>query len=146
MTTVKKEESVMEKLAVHANYIIKIFDAVFECDQPPIVKPEKDKEFISVLLGDLALLYLKYDDKREKVICVVSVHDESSAVVIAELISCLKDVFGGDLVVNDEPFVQDEVNHGFIWGRKNIDYHNEKCWGRKITHTIWFDDSLAGHS
>jgi hypothetical protein len=141
--TAVKDHKNIDQLLVYASYVSSMFDAIFETPYAPEVLTH-DKS-VSMMLRDMALLYIKYDI-HNRVICVVSLYDECQTTVVAELISCLKDIFKDNMHINEDTYVQDEVNKDLIWGREAIDMHHERVWGRKITHTVMFDDSLAGHS
>lgn len=142
-TTAVKDSKNIDQLLIYANYVLRMFDTIFETSEDPDVRTEE--KYVSIMFHDLALVYIKHDS-GDKPLCVVSYHDNCSPTLVAELCCCLKDIFGINIYVNEETWVQDNVNHGFIWGRERIDIHNEKVWGRKVTHSIWFDDSMAGHS
>ena len=141
-TTVVKDHKNIDQLLIHANYVVEMFDIIFDTSHRPEVKAHNGT--ISIMCFDMALLYIKYSG--DNIICVMSVFDECSVLLVAELTCCLKDIFGAHIFVNEDTYIQDNANKDLIWGRDNIDDHNEKVWGRKIQHSIWFDDTCAGHS
>jgi len=138
-----KGQKSTDELLIYANYVLMSYDSIFVGSHKPELKIHNDS--VSIMIFDMALLYLKYDLSRN-VICVASIFDECSVVVIAELICMLKDIFKENVIVNEDPYIQDPAGESLIWGRDNIDIHHEKVWGRKVSHTIYFDDSMAGHS
>ena len=142
-TTVVKDHKNIDQLLIYANYVLKMFEAIFTYNEPPKILTHK--ESVSMMIYDMALLYFRYDSDGS-VICVVSVYDECPVLLMAELMSCLKDIFYQNVHINEDTYIQDPAGKDLIWGRDNIDDHNEKVWGRKIQHSIWFDDSMAGHS
>lgn len=142
-TTAVRGSRNIDQLLIYANYVLKMFASIFETTEEPVLQAEGN--YVSVMFHDLALIYIK-QDSNDKPLCVVSYYDECPPQLVAELCCCLKDIFGSNIYVNEDTWVQDNVNNGFIWGREKIDIHNERVWGRKVTHSIWFDDSLAGHS
>ena len=142
-TTVVTDHKNIDQLLIYANYVVKMFDAIFTSSHPPEIKTHEGS--VSMMLFDMALLYIKFDDNGN-VLCIVSLFDEAPVLLVAELISCLKDIFKEYMFVNEDTYVQDLANSDLIWGREDIDDHNDKVWGIKIQHTVMFSDSMAGHS
>ncbi len=141
-TTVVKDHKNIDQLLIHAHYVSTTFDAVFETSKAPEIKNHQDS--VSMMLFDIALLYIKFDGDG-RVLCVASIYDNASVLLVAELMCMLKDIFHNNIYVNEDTYIQDPTGKDLIWGRDNIDIHHEKVWGKKITHTIMFDDSMAGH-
>lgn len=141
--TVVKDRSDFDELVIFANYVLKSHEAIFTTSHPPELKSHGDS--VSLMFYDMALLYLKHSPES-KVICVASFFDECSVSLVAEFMNMLKDIFKENVYVNEDSYIQDPVTNELIWGRDNIDNYHERVWGRKITHTIMFDDTMAGHS
>jgi hypothetical protein len=142
-TTVVKDHKNIDQLLIHASYIASAFETIFAFTHPPEIKTHTNT--VSMMLLDMALLYLKYDSDG-RVLCIVSLHDNCETILTAELIAMLKDIFHSNMYINEDTYVQDLANKDLIWGREDIDDHLDKVWGKKITHSIMFDDSMAGHS
>jgi len=140
-STIIKPKNI-DKLLIYANYIMKMFNEIFQTSVSPSIKTDSDN--VSIMLYDMALLYLGYEDDR--VMCVLALFDEVSVLHAVELTCMLKDIFKTNLYINGDTYVQNPVSGEMIWGRDDIDTHNEKVWGRKIAHSVIFTDSVAGHS
>ena len=140
--TVVTDHKNIDQLLIYANYVRKSIDAIFTCTDKPKILAHDDT--VSMMLYEMALLYFKYD-ANGAVTCVVSIHDECDVILVAELMNCLKDIFKQNIYVNEDTYIQDPTGIDLIWGRDNIDNHNDRTWGIKVSHTVMFDDSMAGH-
>lgn len=138
-----KDKPSMDKLLIQINRMKNLLSTQFTMEIEPEIIVNADSS-VSVMVYDVALLFIKHDT-YQNVTCLVTIYDEADLIVIAELMIILKDVFKTHVYLNTDTFIQD-MDDNLIFGRDNIDDHNEKCWGRKVAHSVMFADDMAGHS
>lgn len=138
-----KSHQSTDQLLIYANYIVKAFEAVFSYSDPPIIDVQENIAHVTIV--DMALIVIQYHVDGT-VMCIVSIHDTSPVLLVAELMCILKDIFKNMVHVNEDTYYQDEANSTYIWGREAIDHYQDRTWGRKVDHTVMFMDDLAGHS
>ncbi len=132
----------IDELLIQANYVSKAFDCVFQASDPLTISPLESS--VTVNIPDMALIYIDFDDGQP--FCEISLYDGSPAILVAELMCIIKDIFGHNVKVGEDTYIEDPVNDTLIWGRKRIDTHNENVWGRRVKHTVYFADDSGGHA
>ncbi len=129
-------------LSIFANLILSSYKSVFNSSEFEL-KKEEDGSF--VIFIPAAIIEVTMDDEFDQVICVVSFHTNANAIVAGEIISIIKDIFKGNVIINSEPFIINDITKAFIFGDEKIEEYKKSVTPIKIRHTILYNDDSAGN-
>jgi len=91
------------------------------------------------------VIYCDINMDSDAIECIISFYRYANPVIVGEVCSTLKDIFGMGLKISGEVFIIDEANNSYIWGNEEIDNYLRRVNGIKIKPILWFDNNELGN-
>ena len=132
-------DTLSSDLLIYANMISDAFNVVFGEWEADITIVD-DRVIVS---NDLVYMDINMDTGAIE--CITSFCKYSDPVIVAEVASTLKDIFGMGFKVSGEIFIIDESTNEYIWGNEEIGNYIRRVSGVKIKPILWFDNNELGN-
>jgi len=132
-------DTLASDLLLYANMISDAFNVVFgEWDADVTVVDDR-----VIVSNDLVYMDINMDTGAME--CIISFYKYSNPVVVAEVASVLKDIFGMGFKVSGEVFIMDEATNEYIWGDEEITKYLKRVNGVKVKPILWFENDELGN-
>ena len=131
------KETLSSDLLLYSNMVSDAFGVVFGEWHADITIVD-DRVIIS---NDVTYMDINMDTGAME--CIISFSKFASPVIVAEISSTLKDIFGIGFKVSGEMFVVDESTGEYVWGDEEISHYLKRINGVKVKPILWFDGDVG---
>jgi hypothetical protein len=133
------KKSLSTDLLLYSNMISDAFNVVFgEWDANITIVDDR-----VIVCNDIVYMDINMDNDVME--CIISFHKNANPVIVAEVSSILRDMFGIGFKVSGEVFVVDESDHTYVWGEEDIMNYIKRVNGIKVKPILWFENEELGN-
>lgn len=131
--------SIATDLLTYTNMISDAFNVVFGAWEANVTIVD-DRV---IVCNDLVYMDINMDTGATE--CIISFYNNANPVLVAEVASTLKDIFGLGFKVSGEVFVLDEATNEYIWGEEEIAKYFRRVNGIRVKPILWFENNELGN-